>query len=577
MIKKKCLKLACRLRDCIASQPASKLVFIIGLVICTTYFNGLFNGFVWDDEEQILNNPVAHSLANWWRSFFGSTFNTGGGGVSGFYYRPVMMIFFIVNWLVWGKLAFGFHLAQIGLHIANAGLVFWLVKSILEEAKVKQAKTIGFWTALIWGVHAGISEAVFYISSVQEELFVLFSLTALLILVKGKKNINWWWYGFLSWFGLVSKEAAVTGMAIGGLYLLWLKRNRDDFWRWLMTSSLVIGAYAVARFGIAKVGLSSFSVVPIVKASLAQRLMTVPYTIVSYLRISFWPERLFITHHFVVPSFADVRFWGSLLVLATLLTVLALTGRNRSRTYWFWWLWFLVGISLVLNIFPLDMSLAERWLYFPLIGVAAAVVWQVVDRAKTVSVLILSAVVVLLGTRTWLRSYNWRSGLILYGHDIKLNSGAYDLNNNYGTELYRAGRRREAKKYFLKSVELAPDWWVNRSNLGVALASEGQEKQAERQYRQALTNGSYYLAYENLAGLLFNQKRYKEVIEIGEAGLKSLPANFKLSYLTALAYYRLGRLDEAAQLVAHLNRWYLDDPQVMELTNLIQSAKKDKP
>jgi hypothetical protein len=34
----------------------------------------------------------------------------------------------------------------------------------------------------------------------------------------------------------------------------------------------------------------------------------------------------------------------------------------------FFFYWFTGSLGLVLNIFPLDMTVSERWLYFPLIG-----------------------------------------------------------------------------------------------------------------------------------------------------------------------------------------------------------------
>ena len=63
---------------------------IIGVVL---YLPSLGNGFVWDDEEQIVNNAFIRDWRNLPVVFAGSTF--GGGGTvtpTGGYYKPMMSV-----------------------------------------------------------------------------------------------------------------------------------------------------------------------------------------------------------------------------------------------------------------------------------------------------------------------------------------------------------------------------------------------------------------------------------------------------------------------------------------------------
>lgn len=102
---------------------AKKLIFLI-LVCSLVYGNSLLNNFVWDDEEQVVNNPYIRSFANLPTVFQGSTFNTGGAGLSGWYYKPLMTLWFMVNYHLWGLSPFGFHFTQLTLHLVNSVLVF---------------------------------------------------------------------------------------------------------------------------------------------------------------------------------------------------------------------------------------------------------------------------------------------------------------------------------------------------------------------------------------------------------------------------------------------------------------------
>lgn len=100
-----------------------RLWIIVILGFCV-YLPTLFNGFVWDDEEQIVNNPQIQSLSNLPAFFSGSTFNAGGGGnLSGLYYRPLMTSSFTLVYSIFGLNPFFFHLVQVILHIANACLL----------------------------------------------------------------------------------------------------------------------------------------------------------------------------------------------------------------------------------------------------------------------------------------------------------------------------------------------------------------------------------------------------------------------------------------------------------------------
>lgn len=59
---------------------------IFGLLI---YINSFFNGFIGDDMDQIVRNPLIHSPVNIFRFFMGGTFFNGFTTASGIYYKPL--------------------------------------------------------------------------------------------------------------------------------------------------------------------------------------------------------------------------------------------------------------------------------------------------------------------------------------------------------------------------------------------------------------------------------------------------------------------------------------------------------
>jgi len=141
-----------------------------------------------------------------------------------------------------------------------------------------------------------------------------------------------------------------------------------------------------------------------------------------------------------------------------------------------------------------------------------------------------------LSVRTVLRNRDWRNGFTLYSHDIKNQPESYDLQNNFGVELFRHGKIKEALEHFERSVDLQPHWTISNNNLGATYEELGDLKKAESYYHISIRLGDYYLAYENYVGILVKQEKFEEAIEFleGEA-LRKFPENKKLLKL----YYYL--------------------------------------
>jgi Flp pilus assembly protein TadD len=146
------------------------------------------------------------------------------------------------------------------------------------------------------------------------------------------------------------------------------------------------------------------------------------------------------------------------------------------------------------------------------------------------------------------RNSNWKNGLSLYSHDLQISADSYDLENNLGVELYRAGRRDEAKPHFMRSTELAEDWWINWNNLGVVVEEEGDLETATRYYQKSIDHGQYFLAYQNLARIKTKQDPEAAVVFIKES-LRLLPYNADLYKWWGIAEYQLGNKELALQAV----------------------------
>ena len=92
---------------CSKDNTKSPVIYcaVIFLVTFGIYWNSLQGDFIWDDRGLILDNT---SYLGDWRNVF-SSFTKPFFGTTPFY-RPLLIVSFILDYQLWGLNAFGYHL-----------------------------------------------------------------------------------------------------------------------------------------------------------------------------------------------------------------------------------------------------------------------------------------------------------------------------------------------------------------------------------------------------------------------------------------------------------------------------------
>lgn len=523
---------------------------ILIVLAIAVYFNVLFNGFVWDDEEQVVNNSLIHSITNLPNFFSGSTFNTGGSGsLGGLYYKPMMSTFFSLIYTIFGNNPFFFHLFQVIIHLINSTLVFYLLRTFFKEK-------LSLILALIFLVHPINTETVVYVSALQDTLYFLFGSFALLWAITRKaQSKTFLIVGLMLLLSLLSKETGLLFLLM--LLIFKLLIDRKHLLGYILISATVIGVYSLLRFVVAGVSFGSGNLSPIMRIPFGERLINIPQILFFYLRTFFAPIDLSIAQHWTVKNIDLDSFY---LPLTWVLTALVLAaagmiyfkskGQKQFLTFNFFFFWTIMGLAMHSQLVPLDMTVAERWFYFPIIGILGMIGVTIHNikintKFKTIYLSLTVLIVAALSLRTFIRTFDWRDGLTLFRHDITISQNAFDLENNLGVELYRVERFSEAKIHFEKSTRLAPYWWTNWNNLGVIYERDKDIKTAMDYYQKAIDNGHYYLAYENLARVLFLYEDSQTAEKFTLRALMVLPQNPRLWLTLALAENQIGKIDEA--------------------------------
>ncbi len=491
------------------------------------YGHSLTNQFVYDDEEQIVGNAFIKSLDHFSDFFTGSTMNNGGTvKLSGIYYRPIMTLTFALQYAAFGLDSFKFHLIQLILCTLNSILVFFLFRFFIKDTRA-------FVLACIFLLHPLNTEVTVYAANLQDVLYVFFGLSALNFLIWAKLKHIWLVSGLTLFLllSVLSKESGFLFIIFAAVFSVFFeKRRRLPV---VLACGIVMAIYAFLRIDMAQLTSVDHNISMIGRAPLGTRLMTMPAMLWTYFLNFIFPYKLIINQQWLVTEFNLTGFFLPLMIDGIIVSgMLLYLIEFKNLKFGFFLLVAGLSLGMHLNFLPLDATVADRWMYLPIIGLLGmlGVVTEKVKSSEFKKVLVF-ILLIALGARAYVRSTNWNDGFTLYSHDILLNPQSTYLQNNLGVELFRKGQIVEAREHFEKSVEISPNWDIAWSNLGVARGNFGDFEKAEKCYLESMKFGDYYLAHENYGKLLYSQKRFAELRKFLETSLKKFPNNESLNAL----------------------------------------------
>ncbi|MGC8740833.1 MAG: hypothetical protein ACP5UB_05175 [Candidatus Sumerlaeaceae bacterium] len=358
------------------------LGLIVGLTAAALYLPTLRYGFVWDDVYFVVKNTTIRTWSTWRDDFTTST--AYAAMVNAAMFRPARNWSYRLDWMLAGLNPVWWHAHNVLLHAVNSMLVFTWLLSLLKWLHLQQAdsgndyrRPLAFIAALVWAVHPVHTEAVCWIKDRDELLFTFFSLLGLLLTVaeaRRKAPRMWARVGILLFtsLALLSKEMAASLPLLVGLLAIFAPRGctKRPYFGGIMTFQIaVVVAYMFLRHralgGTAQCGYLS--------GAFLTEMFTMVRAAAHYVVLTLWPARLVAdySHFESTRTLFELRWWLALgVVLATFL--FALIARRRAPLCTFGILWFWLALLPVSNVIPTMQFLAERFLYFPLIGAALA-------------------------------------------------------------------------------------------------------------------------------------------------------------------------------------------------------------
>jgi protein O-mannosyl-transferase len=434
----------------LTKRIAISIIVVLGIIV---YFNCLFNGFVWDDLPFIINNPQVHQV-NLPALLGPSMFNVGP------FYRPIPAIYFASIYSLFGAQAFFYHVLQVMLHLLDTSLLYVFLCFFFSNE-------IALLLALVFLVHPMNVESVAYIGATQSELFFLPGILALLL--AHKQNLSLPRVLVISCLLFLSVLTKETGF----LFILMLVGYRFTFRKkrvkaFLLSAVLIGLSYGLIRLFIGRVTYKMSLQIPVAGSSFFQRFINIPSIILYYLKTFVFPLQLSIWLIWVYKTITFQSFFLPLFICLVFFALLAFGAvllyrynRKQFKVYLFFTIWFLLGIGMLLQLVPLDMTVADRWMYFPmvgLLGIIGACVSAVHIKSSTLKIVMTAFAIVLIGIfsiRTMVRNTNYLDYFTLYNHDYSFDDNPFK-EVELAKTLVRMNMYEQALPHFEKAVELDP-------------------------------------------------------------------------------------------------------------------------
>lgn len=543
-------------------QGAANGATVYGLLILGSvlpYLNTLFNGFVYDDNTQVLNNPYVRSFHHLPQIFLTNVWSfTGAEGVTN-YYRPLMTLGYLFCYQYFGPLAYGFHLVNIVFH---AAVVCALYK---VTAKMYARGDMAFGAAILFALQPIHTESVAWIAAVTDLELTLFFLLAFgfyLSLGDGPaQRTALVQTGMAGSFvlAILSKEQALMLPVLATTYEHLYRGDRHETsWRQKLSryGALWVLGFIYLLFRIIFLGAPA----PVLQKpglTWPQAFLSALALVGMYLWKLVWPVRLcaFYVFH-KSASLIDPR--ALLGGAATVLCVaIFLVLWKRDRTASFGLVWFFVTIAPVLNARWMAANVfAERYLYLPSVGFCWAAawgglaLWRRMELAggpwRKVLAATAGAIALLCLGRIVTRNRVWRNNEALFTDTLAASPDAYLIRNNLGVVYWDRGEVKRAESEWLNSLAEAPQNPVILNNIGMVYTAQKHYERAVEIFRRAIRLKANYTDPRMNLGLAFAQMGRKDLAEREyRAAVDLSPLDYRARNLLGKIYLDSGRTAEA--------------------------------
>jgi tetratricopeptide (TPR) repeat protein len=536
---------------------------VLALITIAAYSPALGNGFAFDDEQVIVQNPYVAD-PNWWRHIL-TTPAWAFVGVKNWsnYYRPLQIFSYWFFWRLDGPNPGVYHLFQLIFYVASVWLLYRIGCELIGQ------EAVAFAGALLWALHPVHVEAVAWAAALPDVGVGFFCFLAFLLFLRAERDRRprdgrHVAAALAFGLGLLFKENALSLPPL--LVAYWFLLGKPERWRARCARFLpyvaALGVYLAIRIAVLGHFSAGEQIWRISEGVVGSALALLG----AHLRLFVWPTGLspLRTFNWIV-ELHTVWPWAALLLLGA-----AWALRKREPLFAFFISAWLIALLPCLDIRQITTPFAaDRYSFLPTFGLCLAMAWLVMERLPNLrprglpiqavaAVLLVVAVLWTAGTEAAIP--HWRSSYALMQYGLRENADSGPPHIYKGIDLqYRVGDLAGAAREYRTAIEVNQSSQplvvpvICQANLGLGQIAylEGRPEEALTYFRVVLRlcpdGHEAFAVYDAIGAMAFVRHQYAEAAESFRKAVKWGPSDTSGHFYLGTCEMKLGRFREAAE------------------------------
>lgn len=568
-------------------------VFILFSAVIFAYANHFYNGFHFDDSHTIENNAFIKNIHNI-PLFFkdGSTFSSLPSHQS---YRPIVSATLAMDYFLGNGNIFFFHLSTFVIFLLQGALIFFFFDKILQQGCAASAqhaesnKFVALAAVALYMLHPANAETINYIIARGDSFSTFF-------IILGFVVYCCWDFGKRFYLYLIPFILACLTKPIGGIFAPLL-----ILYIYLFEANQYQG-FAKARYVIKKslpALITCIVVMVFIKMmdppswqaggfSTFKYAITQPFVMMHYFITFFLPTSLSAdTDWKILQSVLDIRLLIGLAFIAILLfAAIEAAKSTQTKPITFGIFWFFITL-IPTSLIPLAEVMNDHRMFLPFVGLTLSVCWtaylllekmkHLFNAKKTFAFGLMIATFVTLSAYahgTWMRNKVWLNEETLW-FDVTQKSPANPRGlMNYGLTLMARGDYLDAGQFFMRALQLAPNYSTLLINLGVLNQAEKLPIVAESYFKRAMLidpnvpDSHYYYGR-----FLEKQNRTHEAIEQLTKVLQLAKANLNARHDLMHIYFDHNEPEKLYQMAEQTLQIAQEDDEANAFLKLVRSKR----